>query len=106
MLQKNKFWNEVKETTFNIQSKTGLLRHILTEIMTSPDSKEQMVLFVKGNALYIVREKHERKTRITRGGIIFDIKYAIIIRHIKLCFITCQDFFLDRNQIKVRDETA
>ena len=91
MLQKNKFWNEVKETTFNIQSKTGLLRHILTEIMTSPDSKEQMVLFVKGNALYIVREKHERKTKISQGG---NVKYAIIIRHIKLCYITCQDFFL------------
>lgn len=29
--------NEVKETTFNIQSKAILLRHILTKIMTSPD---------------------------------------------------------------------
>lgn len=38
---------EVKETTFNIQSKAILLRHILTKKMTSPDCEKQMVHLVK-----------------------------------------------------------
>lgn len=47
MCIENQNRKEVKETTFNIQSKAILLRHILTKIMTSPDCEKQMVHLVK-----------------------------------------------------------